>query len=361
MPEVQEVFRMATQKVRPDPGALERMHRDQRRQVVKRRAGGYALLAALLVAGVLIGISALQEEAPRPGAPASTPAPDERKAHYARNLSALDLNTGEMSPLPIREFGGSILSDQYAASPDGSRLAYARLTEGGSRQIFVAGIDGSGVRQVTHDPIGAVSPAWSPDGTKIAYVRNSRSFRGNLFVVDVATGESTKVTDELVAGPQFTPDGSSLLYTIGSDQGPVLRTVPVAGGESTLLIGPGEGVEDAGNGSMSPDGSLVTFLGGGFPESGEGHCGPCRFVANADGTDRRVIPGWTAIPAGTWSPDGTRIVSMDFRGQLLPDIRQSRYYEEIIVVTNVETGEATRVAEGRSAIWLNDHTLLIQG
>jgi hypothetical protein len=64
MPEVQEVFRMATHKVRPDPGALERQHRDQRWQVTRRKGGVYALVAALVVAGLVIGIGALRNRDP---------------------------------------------------------------------------------------------------------------------------------------------------------------------------------------------------------------------------------------------------------------------------------------------------------
>jgi hypothetical protein len=61
MPEVQEVFRMATQKVRPDPGALERQHRNQRWQVTKRKGGVYALVAGLVLAGLIVGGSALRQ------------------------------------------------------------------------------------------------------------------------------------------------------------------------------------------------------------------------------------------------------------------------------------------------------------
>jgi Tol biopolymer transport system component len=97
---------------------------------------------------------------------------------------------------------------------------------------------------------------------------------------------------------------------------------------------------------MSPDGSLVTFMAGGYPNSDEiTHCGPCRFLANADGTDKRVITGWYATPAGTWSPDGTRIVLGD-------DANTIR-------VIDVSSGEASRVAEGRAAIWIDEHTLLV--
>jgi Tol biopolymer transport system component len=122
--------------------------------------------------------------------------------------------------------------------------------------------------------------------------------------------------------------------------------VPLAGGKSTLLISLGEGLTDSGDGSLSPDGSLVTFLGGGSFESG--HCGPCRFVANADGTEMRVIRGcWKSNPSGTWSPDGSRIVCLGSAG-------------DRIDVLDIATGEATPVARGSGAIWLDEHTLLVE-
>jgi hypothetical protein len=60
MPDVQEVFHMATQKVRPDPGALERQHQGQRRRVVKQKAAVYALVAVLVIGGGTLAISALR-------------------------------------------------------------------------------------------------------------------------------------------------------------------------------------------------------------------------------------------------------------------------------------------------------------
>ena len=54
MPEVEEVFRMATQKVRPDPGAIERQNRAQRRRNNRRKAGVYVLVACLTLAVVVI-------------------------------------------------------------------------------------------------------------------------------------------------------------------------------------------------------------------------------------------------------------------------------------------------------------------
>jgi Tol biopolymer transport system component len=257
----------------------------------------------------------------------------------------IDLNTGAMTPLPKAIVRSAARPPRYAASRDGSRIAYVGIGDDGSPQIFIAGIDGTGIRQVTHDPKRASSPAWSPDGTMITYGGS-----GGLFVLDVATGESTPIADAGRGGPwaqpQFTPDASSLLYTDsytdGSSTHAVLRTVPLDGGKSTVLIGPGEGMGYAGNGSLSPDGSLVTMMGNEI-----GGPGALRFVANADGTELRSIPEGSSNPAGTWSPDGGRIVCSD-------------YSRKNILVVDIETGDASRVAKGRAAIWLDRHTLLVE-
>jgi hypothetical protein len=61
MPDVKEIFRMATESVRPDPGALERQHRSQRWHVAKQKTGVYALVAGLVIAGVVFGVRSLRE------------------------------------------------------------------------------------------------------------------------------------------------------------------------------------------------------------------------------------------------------------------------------------------------------------
>jgi Tol biopolymer transport system component len=72
--------------------------------------------------------------------------------------------------------------------------------------------------------------------------------------------------------------------------------------------------------------------------------GANRFVANSDGTELRNIPRCESNPAGTWSPDGSRIVCSEATKTIVIDIA---------------TGAASPVAPGRGAIWLDDHTLLV--
>jgi hypothetical protein len=81
MPEVREVFDMATQKVRPDPNALERQHRDQRQHVARRKATVFVLVGALALGGAALGLTIVREKRVTPasnpsvGATSTTPAP----------------------------------------------------------------------------------------------------------------------------------------------------------------------------------------------------------------------------------------------------------------------------------------------
>jgi hypothetical protein len=371
----------AVSRVPLPAGGLESL---QRRRDRKRRnqriAAAVVGISVFVLPVALIAVLSSRDRAEtpgtRPGGSAEEPGPPGRVRGTppARGVPkvdyVIDLNTGVMTPLPesiIRTAGETAEADwpaslldacpgelcaesRYVVSPDGSLLAYVGTGDEGTPQIFIAGIDGTGVRQMTHEPMGAIWPAWSPDGTMIAYVRRGVEVSTGLFVLDVATGESRQVTrtDEIIFdGLQFTPDRASLLYT-GTGG---LQRVPIAGGGSTLLIGaegrdPGD-LGGAGNGSLSPDGSLVTFNG---PEIASGR-DVARWVANADGTGRRELaPCYDSIPAGTWSPDGSRIVC----NESVPPT-----YDTVMVV-DVATGHATRVATGRGAIWLDDHTLLVE-
>ena len=49
-----------------------------------------------------------------------------------------------------------------------SFLAHAEI---GDADIYVMDADGSNVRQLTNNPAPDWSPAWSPDGTRIAFAR----------------------------------------------------------------------------------------------------------------------------------------------------------------------------------------------
>jgi dipeptidyl aminopeptidase/acylaminoacyl peptidase len=358
MSETRSLVERAMERVELRSFTLDGFHDRRERKRRDQRITAGVVGIAIFVAAVWIVTTGGPFDRSQPAVTGSTvpPAPGVPEVDYV-----IDLDTGVMTPLPeafVRSLGGPLFEHQFAVSPDGSLLAFVGTDEE-EVQIFIAGIDGTGVRQVTHEPNGAWSPAWSPDGTRIAYEGLDSGHVLGLYVLDVDSGESTQIAGVILAyvragdkgpmpalppEPHFTPDGSSLVYTGGSDGHPVIRTVPVVGGTSSLLIGPGGDLRDAENGSLSPDGSLVTFLG-----TQIGRQEPQRWVADADGSERRLLPDVYGItcrsnPAGTWSPDGSRIVCAE----------ASR-----VIVVDIATGVASPVAVGRGAIWLDDDNLLV--
>jgi hypothetical protein len=72
MPDLEEVFRMSTQKVRPEPGALERQFGKQRKRATRQRFAVYALVV-ILVAGTAIGVASLGGDEERPADPGPEP------------------------------------------------------------------------------------------------------------------------------------------------------------------------------------------------------------------------------------------------------------------------------------------------
>jgi hypothetical protein len=100
------------------------------------------------------------------------------------------------------------------SSPDGSRIACLMRDESGIVQIFTVSPTGGEPEQVTRDAWSVASSfSWSPDGGRIAYVADA-----SVFVVDVASGASTRLTDRLVAAPPrpeacvFSPDGRRIAF-----------------------------------------------------------------------------------------------------------------------------------------------------
>ncbi len=330
----------------PPDDAFERFTRLRDKRQRNKRIGA-GVMAVVVIGVVAVAMSrALRHEAsvPRPAAPPTDISPSVRVPGMPDVDYVLDLATEAKTLLPeafsrSRPYQGIMSASGYALSPDGSTLAYVRDAPDGTEQIFIARIDGTGARQVTR----ANRPGeatWSPDGTKIAYPDETGD-SNDLYVLDVASGKSTQITDgEWVEGPQFTRDGASILYTDSTHSRPVIKIVPVGGGESRLLFPRGSDLAGAENVSLSPDGSLITFL-----EQEPGQSGGRRWVANADGTERRLLPGCAVLnPEGAWSPDGTRIVCLGIG----------------LVVVDIATGNITQVADGGGgAIWLDDHSLLV--
>jgi hypothetical protein len=105
------------------------------------------------------------------------------------------LTSGARNPV-ARHPGGNY---SPAVSPDGSKVAMI-LSKGGSPDLYVANIDGSGLRQLTKTRESESSPCWSPDGKTICYGSRERGAT-LLFTISAAGGAPRHVVHQRRADP----------------------------------------------------------------------------------------------------------------------------------------------------------------
>ncbi|MBM3778139.1 MAG: hypothetical protein FJW23_07850 [Acidimicrobiia bacterium] len=99
-------------------------------------------------------------------------------------------------------------------APDGDRLAYFARAEKSRTLIIQNILTGNVDQRVVMDSVDdPESPDFSPDGRRVAFSA-LRDGVGDIFIVDLGTGEVTNVTSDGFAdsGPTWTPDGSALIY-----------------------------------------------------------------------------------------------------------------------------------------------------
>lgn len=191
-------------------------------------------------------------------------------------------------------------------SPEGNRIAFLRLGSEGS-DIWVVGRDGDGLRQLTDDGKGARDLAWSPDGTQIAFISDRAGFQ-DIYTVNVVTGEIRQLTretnpwDEFRWAPAWSPDGQRIAY-VSNRSGPFaddLWLVDVATGDTRKVT---SYVQVMSNPKWSPDGSYIAFNAMKYAEFWYGDQSDIYVVEMPSRTLRKV-------PMNTYVSDGNGNVEM---------------------------------------------------
>jgi hypothetical protein len=157
---------LSTQKLNPNPDALERQPTRQRRRSVGKRVGALAVAAAISLAAVVLIL------ATRAGETTTTSAqePPTVASRIASGPFLINLRTGERTPLPEDLVGGY----DYRASPDGRRVAYGTCCDAAD-SITVANLEGAEFHQFT--PRRAPTPT-GPSGRPTAPSSSTRSGTG---------------------------------------------------------------------------------------------------------------------------------------------------------------------------------------
>jgi TolB protein len=181
-----------------------------------------------------------------------------------------------------------------------TRLAFVR---GG--RVYVIDSDGYGERSISEQGT-ALSPAWHPSGRWIAY--SAFGPRGTQIVVRDVQGGGSRVASPragLNITPEFSPDGSLLIWAFGEENGTDLVAAAYPGGGDPRRITVGRGSDNV-SPSFSPDGRRLAFT-----SSRAGH--PEIYTADIDGANVELLTTYLAGDQSyrsnpAWSPDG-RVVA----------------------------------------------------
>jgi TolB protein len=142
------------------------------------------------------------------------------------------LNSGARSAV-ARHPGGNY---SPAVSPDGSRVAMI-LSKGGSPDLYVANIDGSGLKQLTTTREAEFSPCWSPDGRTICF--GSRDQGATLlFTISPSGGSPRRLATTGAPSPtepDWSPDGKWIAFTSQTRTFQIC-IVPASGGTAIELV-----------------------------------------------------------------------------------------------------------------------------
>ncbi len=118
-------------------------------------------------------------------------------------LTAQDdgLRTIEFETIEVTDGG-------VAVSPDGKWLILTILGH-----LFRLPAGGGDAEQLTFGPYYHMDPAVSPDGSQVAFVSDRDGSEGNIFILELESGELTQLTHDSWAGrPVWSPDGGHVAY-----------------------------------------------------------------------------------------------------------------------------------------------------
>ena len=265
-------------------------------------------------------------------------------------VSAATINTYLDRLIAGETIGAAVANKDPDVSPDGSRVAFAS-DRTGDWEIYVAGVDGTGLARVTFDRGNDARPVWSPDGSKIAFESN-RDDNWEIYIANADGTNPTRLTDDLGAdrNPVWSPDGSQIAFDSDRDDNTDVYAVNAEDGSELTRITTDDAVDD--QPTWSPDGTRIAFRSW---RDGDSEI----YAVNLDMTDFDMTdldmtdldmtdldmtdlarltssPGSDTRPS--WSPDGARILFTSTRDD-----------NEEIYVMNADGSEATRLTENTVA------------
>jgi dipeptidyl aminopeptidase/acylaminoacyl peptidase len=221
-----------------------------------------------------------------------------------------------------------------ALAPDGRSVVYAvsHVADDGEEEcvtLWLLAVESGEARQLTAGQARDFAPRFSPDGRQVAFV-STRGEKPQVYVIAVDGGEARRLTDlsqGVVGGPVWSPDGEWLAFTAGPPGDPPdpsrpyrltrhvyrfdelgyldgvvqdIYLVAAAGGEARRLT------DDASSNTLpawSPDGREILFSATMQSDSFRVYHPRLRIVS-LDGEVRDLTGDWGYALSAAWLPDG---------------------------------------------------------
>lgn len=174
----------------------------------------------------------------------------------------------------------------------------ARARSGRGKELYVIGLDGKDLRQVTDNRSFNLFPRWSPDGSRIAYT-SYRTGVPMIHQIDLATGrDRVLLRNGTSKSPgSFSPDGRYLYLTLSANGNSDIYRLPLDGG-ALERVAEGWGIEVSP--TVSPDGRRIAFVSdrSGSPQVYVKEVGSRAEVRVSRAGSYSTSPSWA--PAGNW-------------------------------------------------------------
>lgn len=211
---------------------------------------------------------------------------------------------------------------QPALAPDGRRMAFVVIPEGGGpRRIYLKQI-GSEAMVPLGDTPGTpgqddqYSPAWSPDGRQLAYLSRFKDQLG-LYVADLATHTARRVyipqepSHWEQGALSWSADGHSLVFPdhVGAQPNSEIFRLNLLTGEARAITSPPPGWEGDLNPAISPDGQKLAFT-----RASETAVRDIWWLTLADGKLHQLTHDHMNIDSLTWSADSASVLFSSNRG-----------------------------------------------
>jgi Tol biopolymer transport system component len=210
-----------------------------------------------------------------------------------------------------------------AYSADGNRIAYCSGKGGGPVQVWTMKPNGTDKQQVTNMGVTAIFPDFSPDGSKIVFCAGASTFARDVYVVNSDGSGLIRLTSGVGNNvyPAFSPDGRKIVFTsnrTGTSQVWVMNADGTDQTQLTFDSQPKDQVPD-----WSPDGSKIAYLADAHGVADMGNSWGDIWVMNADGSGQHPLTSGGSWYGTAWSPDGSRIATLDFPSRTVYTISAS--------------------------------------